>query len=457
MKTISAGLVAVALSFAGSVSAVSEWGQCGGLQYTGSTTCDAGLACVVLNPYYSQCQVGTGSTTVSSTTTSRSSSSTTSTTTTRSSSSSTSTSSTTSASAPASTGFVKTSGQKFTLNGSTYTVVGANSYWVGLIGLSTANMNAAFADIAKAGATTVRTWGFNEVTSPNGVYYQSWSGGKPTVNTGATGLQNFDNVVAAAKANGLRLIVALTNNWSDYGGMDVYVNQIVGSDQPHDLFYTNANVIAAFKAYITTFVGRYVNEPTILGWELANEPRCSGSTGTTSGTCETTTITNWVSEISAFIKSIDPNHLVAIGDEGFFNEPGNPSYPYQGTEGVDFAANILVPTIDFGTFHLYPISWGQTTNPDSWGVQWIKDHQTVQASANKPTIVEEFGVTSDQQSTYTDWWNTVVSSGLSGDLIWQAGSHLSSGDTPQDGYAIFPDNPVFQVETAHAAALKARG
>ncbi|EEB99969.1 hypothetical protein MPER_00212, partial [Moniliophthora perniciosa FA553] len=48
-------------------------------------------------------------------------------------------------------------------------------------------------------------------------------------NTGADGLQNFDKVVAAAKANGIRLIVALTNNWADYGGMDVYVNQIVGN------------------------------------------------------------------------------------------------------------------------------------------------------------------------------------------------------------------------------------
>lgn len=33
--------------------------------------------------------------------------------------------------------------------------------------------------------------GFNEVTSANGVYYQLWQNGKPTINTGATGLQNF--------------------------------------------------------------------------------------------------------------------------------------------------------------------------------------------------------------------------------------------------------------------------
>jgi mannan endo-1,4-beta-mannosidase len=60
--------------------------------------------------------------------------------------------------------------------------------------------------------------------------------------------------------------------------MDVYVKQIANSNN-HDLFYTNSAVQTAFKNYIKTFVGRYVNEPTIMAWELANEPRCKGSTG----------------------------------------------------------------------------------------------------------------------------------------------------------------------------------
>lgn len=60
--------------------------------------------------------------------------------------------------------------------------------------------------------------------------------------------------------------------------MDVYVKQITGSAN-HDVFYTDAGVQTAYKNYIKTFVGRYVNEPGILGWELANEPRCKGSTG----------------------------------------------------------------------------------------------------------------------------------------------------------------------------------
>ncbi|PBK88327.1 mannanase [Armillaria gallica] len=419
--------------------AVPEWGQCGGIGWTGPTTCDSGSVCTVLNDYYYQCLPGTAtSTTISST--------------------SSATSTTVSVPSPtSSSGFVTTLGTEFHLNGSKFTVFGSNAYWVGLMGYSISDMNAAFADIAATGATVVRTLGFNEVTSPNGIYYQSWSGSTPTVNFGPTGLQNFDAVVAAAAAHGLRLIVSLTNNWSDYGGMDVYVNQIVGPGSAHDLFYTDPEVISVYMNYVKAFVSRYVNEPTILGWELANEPRCRGSTGTTSGTCTTSTITKWATDISAYIKSIDSNHLVAIGDEGFYNEPSAPTYPYQGSEGIDFDANLAISSIDFGTFHSYPASWGQTSDPQGWGVQWIADHATSMKVAGKPAIMEEFGVTTgNQTAVYQAWYEEAVSSGLTGALIWQAGSYLSSGATPDDGYAIYPDDPVYALETSYGAILKAR-
>ena len=60
--------------------------------------------------------------------------------------------------------------------------------------------------------------------------------------------------------------------------MDVYVRQMLGSEN-HDLFYTDASVKAAFKAYIKAFIYRYIDDPTIMAWELGNEPRCTGSTG----------------------------------------------------------------------------------------------------------------------------------------------------------------------------------
>jgi mannan endo-1,4-beta-mannosidase len=85
----------------------------------------------------------------------------------------------------------------------------------------------------------MRTWGFNERNkttiagglpqyggegagpSPN--VMQLWDNGKPEIN-----LTPFDKVVAAAEKTDMKLLVALTNNWADYGGMDVYTVQLGG-------------------------------------------------------------------------------------------------------------------------------------------------------------------------------------------------------------------------------------
>ncbi|CAG7846198.1 Endo-1,4-beta-xylanase C Short=Xylanase C; AltName: Full=1,4-beta-D-xylan xylanohydrolase C; Flags: Precursor [Serendipita indica DSM 11827] len=62
MKT-SVGLVFLAtlISQSSVVLGVPEWGQCNGIGYTGSKTCDSGLTCVYINDWYSQCQKGSGS------------------------------------------------------------------------------------------------------------------------------------------------------------------------------------------------------------------------------------------------------------------------------------------------------------------------------------------------------------------------------------------------------------
>ncbi len=103
------------------------------------------------------------------------------------------------------------------------------------------------------------------------------------------------------------------------------------------------------------------------------------------------------------------------------------------------------------------MGWGQTSDPTGWGSQWITDHAKSGKTANKPVILEEFGVTDNQASTYTAWYNTIISSGLTGDLIWcvqssrihiwksrvltlpiyrQAGSRFPSGSTHDDGYTV---------------------
>ncbi|KAG8687440.1 hypothetical protein FRC09_013488 [Ceratobasidium sp. 395] len=82
------------------------------------------------------------------------------------------------------------------------------------------------------------------------------------------------------------------------------------------------------------------------------------------------------------------------------------------------------------------------------------DHATSQKSIGKPVIIEEFGVKTNRVNTYTTWYSTVVNSGLSGDLIWQAGISAQRGW--DDGYAVFPNTPEYTLQKDHATALKAR-
>lgn len=82
-------------------------------------------------------------------------------------------------------------------------------------------------------------------------------------------------------------------------------------------------------------VSRYVNSTAIFAWELANEPRCNG--------CPTTIVTEWATKTSQYIRGLDANHMITMGDEGFMNGGGDGSYPYTTGEGMDFEANLKIP------------------------------------------------------------------------------------------------------------------
>ncbi|PVG02149.1 hypothetical protein CPB86DRAFT_811650 [Serendipita vermifera] len=62
-----AAISVVFLTLAVQVSAVPQWGQCGGIGWTGSTTCDSPYVCTKLNDWYYQCLTGSSSSTPTST------------------------------------------------------------------------------------------------------------------------------------------------------------------------------------------------------------------------------------------------------------------------------------------------------------------------------------------------------------------------------------------------------
>jgi mannan endo-1,4-beta-mannosidase len=238
--------------------------------------------------------------------------------------------------------FASANGTLFTIDGKTKYFAGSNSYWISFL-TNNADVDLVMNHFSTAGLKIFRIWGFNDVnTAGNGVWYQQLSASGSRINTGANGLQRLDAVVASAEKYGVKLIINFVNNWDDYGGMNAYVKAFGGTKEG---WYTNAQAQTQYKAYIEAVVGRYKNSAAIFAWELANEPRCKG--------CSTDVIYKWADTTSQYIKSLDSNHMVTLGDEGM-GLPGGTSYPYQTSEGVDFVKNLGIKTLDFGVFHFYP-------------------------------------------------------------------------------------------------------
>ncbi|KAI8628845.1 glycoside hydrolase superfamily [Xylariaceae sp. FL1651] len=434
MRFLSVNLIA----FVGIVSAdIPVYGQCGGIAYSGETTCATGSHCQYQNDYYSQCVPGAGSTTLTTTT----SKATTTTITTKLTSTTTRTATTGS---PSSSAFASVNGLNFQIDGKTGYYAGTNSYWIGFL-TNNADVDKTLDELQAAGLKILRVWGFNDVTSDPGsgtVWFQKLSASGSTINTGTNGLQRLDYVVSAAETRGIKLIINFVNNWSDYGGIPAYVTAFGGSQTS---WFTNTAAQAQYKAYIKAVVSRYASSSAVFAWELANEPRCNG--------CATSVLTKWATDTSAYIKSLDSKHMVTLGDEGFgLATDSDGSYPFTYGEGLDFEANLKISTLDFGTFHLYPNSWGTSYN---WGNTWIAAHGAACKAAKKPCLLEEYGAPSDHCAIEAPWQATALaSSGVSGDLFWQLGTTLSNGQTSNDGNTIYTGSSDWTcLVTNHVAAI----
>ncbi|KAI1818192.1 glycoside hydrolase family 5 protein [Poronia punctata] len=341
--------------------------------------------------------------------------------------------------------FPSTSGLEFQIDGKTGYFAGTNAYWIGFL-TNDADVDKTLDELQEAGLKILRVWGFNDVTSTPGsgtVWFQKLSAGGSTINTGEDGLQRLDYVVQAAEKRGIKLIINFVNNWSDYGGIPAYVSAFGGSATG---WYTNDAAQTQYRKYIEAVVSRYASSDAVFAWELANEPRCNG--------CDTSVVTTWADETSAYVKSLDPAHMVTLGDEGFGLKTGSDgSYPFGYSEGVDFEANLKIASLDFGTFHLYPESWGTSYD---WGTTWVEAHAAACEAAGKPCLFEEYGAASNHCAIESPWQEAALSAtGVSADLFWQLGTTLSSGQTHNDGNTIYTGSSDWTcLVTDHVAAVQ---
>ena len=123
-------------------------------------------------------------------------------------------------------------------------------------------------------------------------------------------------------------------------------------------------------------------------------------------------VRDFLAEAASFIKSIDPNHLVSAGEEGFLKREDvstfHNTYPWTCAtgEGLDWVANAQIPDIDVLSIHAWPFQWalwgtserditedeaGEYPDLSTFIPEWIAEHQRLADEIGKPLYLGEFG------------------------------------------------------------------
>jgi len=213
----------------------------------------------------------------------------------------------------------------------------------------------------------------------------------------------------------MHAVLYLTNYWEWSGGMAQYNvwtgRKAVDPEDPAQgwgaymdfaaSFYSNPDAITLHREYLRALIGRkntvngrsYTEDPTIMAWQLANEPRPGSDL--LHGEPNLPSYYRWIDETARFIHSLDTVHLVSSGCEGTIGT----------LRSRDFAlAAHSTPAIDYLTFHLWPFNWGWF-DPRRWeetlpaaedsAREYIAEQLSVARALRKPIVMEEFGLGRD--------------------------------------------------------------
>ena len=314
--------------------------------------------------------------------------------------------------------FVKVKDGKFMRDGKPYYYLGAN-YWCGMnLGSKGAGGNRErlvreLNQMQNLGITNLRIMALTE--GPQGSPYRILPA---VVDTPGVlkeellvGLDFFLNEMSK---HNMTAVVVLNNFWPWSGGMGQYLKWN-GADSipyppPHPngswdvyqkftaQFYSNAKAVAQYNDAIKKIISRkntingklYAEDPTIMAWELCNEPR---------GINNTEVFNQWIDSTAALIKSLAPKQLVTTGSEGI---TGSPEY-----SGVEFDKNHDGVNIDYTTAHIWIQNWNwydpekhDSTYPAAKEkmLEYLKYHAEVSGKLGKPYVLEEFGIMRDSGS-----------------------------------------------------------
>lgn len=340
--------------------------------------------------------------------------------------------------------FAKTRDGNFIVDGSTFRFAGSNAYYLPNYQKLDSSLVEQTLDLFQhSGIRVIRMWGFYDGFDC-GYSAEDSSENVIQINPGVyneKALQDLDEVIAKGKERNIMFIIPFINYWDELGGICQY-NTWAGAPEPSenmDFFLNSSDTQRWYRNYIKMLLNRvntvtgvaYKDEPAIFSWQIMNEGRYSGQ--------DPEILRNWYQEIATYIKSIDPNHLVGTGEEGF--DAGTPTkysknqysntYALRANEGTSFIMNTSIPEIDYGNAHWYPpdFGFGYEASDNLLKAQkaWLRDHQNIAADLDKPFILGEYGFPGwgdkRNQIIYKDLWETAQNIKLDGNLLWQLTSN----------------------------------
>lgn len=233
-------------------------------------------------------------------------------------------------------------------------------------------------------------------------------------------LVGLDYLLDEMEKRNMKAVIFLNNYWEWSGGMSTY-NAWYGDGPAIDpadgdweafmkysaRFYKNEAAQNRYKAHIKMLIERvntvnqmvYKNDPTIMAWQLANEPRPGRGA---SSIADIPVYIDWIDKTAAFIKAIDPNHLVSSGSEGKAGSLDSLAV---------FEAAHKTPNIDYLTFHIWAKNWGwidpanmeETYEPAIEKFDaYLASHLEVSQRLQKPIVLEEFGFPRDSEQYSLD-------------------------------------------------------
>jgi mannan endo-1,4-beta-mannosidase len=320
---------------------------------------------------------------------------------------------------PPAAAFVRREGGGLTLDGRPYRFAGANTWYLAWLGADAdygdqARLNRELDRLNRDGVSNLRIAASAELSPLTNSVRPAFRDRGTDYNE--TLLVGLDRALSEMARRDMKAVLYLTNFWEWSGGMMTYLSWVNGgryinmNDPAHPWpafadynadFYRSGEAVALYHDYVRAVVGRtntitgrrYADDPTIVAWQLANEPRAAGDVAKVRQ--NQPAFLAWVNDTARLIKSLDANHLVSTGGEGL--------------KGSGEDADIVLdthrsPDIDYLTAHIWPGNWGWLdrqnmaethTHAVAMTTDYIDRHVAMARTLDKPLVIEEFGYPRD--------------------------------------------------------------